>query len=91
MKDVQYFKLRSIEVKLLHQAMDGHVRLKVFDAKWQVSFVLQPAVLSVENTFGILLPSWDLQTCNNHLVAFIDRARVLAEAYGIKGSLPTTL
>merc|ERR1719347_2359867 len=74
LKDVQYFKLRSIEVKLLHQAMDGH-----------------PAVLSVENTFGILLPSWDLQTCNNHLVAFIDRARVLAEAYEIKGSLPTTL
>merc|ERR1712013_296136 len=27
----------------------------------------------------------------NHLVAFIDRARVLAEAYEIKGSLPTTL
>ena len=41
--------------------------------------------------FNIVLGSWDLKTCNNHLVAFIDRARVLAEAYEIKGSLPTTL
>jgi len=77
LRDVQYFKHRTVvEVELLHQALDGH-----------------PAVMSVENTFGIQMPSssWDLPTCNNHLVAFIDRARVLAEAYEIKGSLPSTL
>ena len=34
---------------------------------------------------------WDLKTCNNHLVKFIDRARVLAEAIEKKRSLPTTL
>jgi len=78
LKDVQFFKHKSKEVTLLHQALDGH-----------------PAVMSVENTFGIrplnTFGSWDLQTCNNHLVSFIDRARVLAEAYEIKTSLPTTL
>jgi len=45
------------------------------------------------DTFGIVrtFGSWDLKTCNNHLVNFIDRARVLAEAYEIQGSLPLTL
>merc|ERR1719318_822638 len=50
-----------------------------------------PAEVSAKAIFGIVLGSWDLKTCNNHLVAFIDRARVLAEAYEIKGSLPSTL
>ena len=49
------------------------------------------AAVDARSTFNIVLGSWDLKTCNNHLVAFIDRARVLAEAYEIKGSLPTTL
>ena len=51
----------------------------------------QPAEVIAKDIFGIVLGSWDLKTCNNHLVAFIDRARVLAEAYEIKGSLPSTL
>ena len=54
----------------------------------------QPAAMAeidAKAIFNIVLGSWDLKTCNNHLVAFIDRARVLAEAYEIKGSLPTTL
>jgi len=50
-----------------------------------------PAEVIAKTIFGIDLGSWDLKTCNNHLVAFIDRARVLAEAYEIKGSLPSSL
>ena len=53
--------------------------------------LFQPAEISAKTVFGIVLGSWDLKTCNNHLVSFIDRARVLAEAYEIKGSLPSTL
>ena len=30
----------------------------------------------------------DLKTCNNHLVAFIERARVLAEAIEVKKMYP---
>ena len=51
----------------------------------------KPAEITAKENFGLVLGSWDLKTCNNHLVAFIDRARVLAEAYEIKGSLPSTL
>jgi len=50
-----------------------------------------PAEVVAKSIFGIILGSWDLKTCNDHLVAFIDRARVLAEAYEIKGSLPSSL
>ena len=30
---------------------------------------------------------WDLKECNNRLVTYIDRARVLREAYELKKSL----
>merc|ERR1711970_266174 len=50
-----------------------------------------PADVSAKAIFGIVVGSWDLKTCNDHLVAFIDRARVLAEAYDFKGSLPSSL
>lgn len=56
----------------------------------------QPAVMEeqikVDKKFEAnFSESWDLKTCNNHLVNFIDRARILAEAYDVKESLPSTL
>jgi len=75
LKDVQYFQHRS---------------LVWLDLQHQGKDG-HPAEISAKSNFGIVLGSWDLKTCNNHLVAFIDRARVLAEAYEIKGSLPSTL
>jgi len=50
-----------------------------------------PVEVPAKNIFGIMTSSWDLKTCNNKLVSFIDRARVLAEAYEMKGSLPSIL
>ena len=45
----------------------------------------------VEMIFGPLRPlsydGWDLKECNNRLVTYIDRARVLREAYELKKSL----
>jgi len=79
LKHVQYFQNtdKPVQINLQHQHDDGH-----------------PAELNAKDAYNIVIPSfnsWDLKTCNNHLVAFIDRARVLAEAYEIKGSLPSTL
>jgi len=50
-----------------------------------------PVEVSARSIFGIKTSNWDLKTCNNKLVSFIDRARVLSEAYEIKGSLPSIL
>eukprot|EP00092_Neocalanus_flemingeri_P031793 GFUD01034537.1.p1 GENE.GFUD01034537.1~~GFUD01034537.1.p1 ORF type:complete len:648 (+),score=175.65 GFUD01034537.1:48-1991(+) len=75
MKDVSFFQEKSVKVNLEHQEKNGH-----------------PAEVPAKNIFGIKTSSsWDLKTCNNKLVSFIDRARVLAEAYEMKGSLPTIL
>ena len=48
----------------------------------------------VEMIFGPLRPlnppihdGWDLKECNNRLVTYIDRARVLRQAYELKKSL----
>jgi len=78
LEHVQYFQTRAVvSIELQHQDNDGHPAAM--------------AAVDARAIFNIVLGSWDLKTCNNHLVAFIDRARVLAEAYEIKGSLPTTL
>ena len=50
---------------------------------------MQPKRLSdfeVADLFGIPT-GWDLKECNNRLVTYIDRARVLREAYELKKSL----
>jgi len=81
LKQAQYFQNRSLVwLDLQHQEVDGHpADIMEHIMKTKFSIVLTS------------IHSWDLKTCNNHLVAFIDRARVLAEAYEIKGSLPSTL
>jgi len=81
LKYVQYFQSTGlVQINLQNQHTDGHPA--------------EMAAKEATEVFKIVLTSfnsWDLKTCNNHLVAFIDRARVLAEAYEIKGSLPSTL
>merc|ERR1719431_1492141 len=82
--DVQYFtKKDTVIVELKHQESDGH-----------------PATFPDEQRFIRTLFQWkmptigtglDLKTCNNHLVSFIERARVLAEAYDFKANMPDSL
>ena len=39
----------------------------------------------------LITPFRDLRTCNDKLVSFIEKARVLAEALDVKSSLPEHL
>eukprot|EP00091_Calanus_sinicus_P025320 TRINITY_DN9601_c0_g1_i1.p1 TRINITY_DN9601_c0_g1~~TRINITY_DN9601_c0_g1_i1.p1 ORF type:complete len:239 (-),score=56.25 TRINITY_DN9601_c0_g1_i1:583-1299(-) len=82
--------MAGVRLSLEHVQFFQHRGLVWLDLQHQ-GFDGHPAEVSAKAIFGIVLGSWDLKTCNNHLVAFIDRARVLAEAYEIKGSLPSTL
>ena len=100
LKNVDRFKKLNTEVEIqLHvQEMDGYVSLfsKANLARSKVLF-LQPKRLNdseVEMLFGPLRPlnppihdGWDLKECNNRLVTYIDRARVLRQAYELKKSL----
>lgn len=69
-----------VSVDLQYQEMDGYpVRLTETQLiKW----------------FGPLVTissGWDLKECNNRLVTYIDRARVLRQAYEVKEGLPSHL
>ena len=53
---------------------------------------MQPGALEAETIFGpFVYGTWDLKTCNNHLVNFIEKARVLAEAMDVKRMYPDRL
>jgi len=82
LKNVDRFKKLNTEVEIqLHvQEMDGYPK-RLSDSE-------------VEKIFGPLRPlnppihdGWDLKECNNRLVTYIDRARVLRQAYELKKSL----
>jgi len=79
LKNIDRFRKLGVEVeiKLHFQEMDGYPK-RLSD-------------LEVADLFGPLLPlvqdGWDLKECNNRLVTYIDRARVLREAYELKKSL----
>lgn len=82
LKNVDRFKKLNTEVEIqLHvQEMDGYPK-RLNDSE-------------VEKLFGPLRPlnppthdGWDLKECNNRLVTYIDRARVLRQAYELKKSL----
>ena len=54
--------------------------------------IFQPGALEAETIFGpFVYGTWDLKTCNNHLVNFIEKARVLAEAMDVKRMYPDRL
>jgi len=81
MNEFSYFEKlgRPVEVKLKHQEIDGH-----------------PAKLSyseIDSLFLIRKPDqkMDLKMCNDTLISFIEKARVLSEAIEIKQSLPSSL
>lgn len=77
MKEVQYFQKKELVwISLQAQLLDGH-----------------PGELNVKDVFGVVyhVGSWDLKTCNNHLVNFIEKARVLAEAMEVKKMYPDRL
>jgi len=67
----KFAKLKHVEVKLHVQEMDGYPK-RLTD-------------FEVAEVFG--LSGWDLKECNNRLVTYIDRARVLRQAYELKKSL----
>ena len=46
--------------------------------------ISQPAALEAKTIFGVVYGTWDLKTCNNHLVTLIEKARVLTEAQEVK-------
>jgi len=82
LNNVDRFKKLNTEVEIqLHvQEMDGYPK-RLNDSE-------------VEMLFGPLRPlnppihdGWDLKECNNRLVTYIDRARVLRQAYELKKSL----
>ena len=70
-----------VEIKLHVQEMDGYVSLTSFHNVIILNFLLQPKRLSdgeVVELFGpIRHDGWDLKECNNRLVTYIDKARVL--------------
>jgi hypothetical protein len=51
---------------------------------------LTPVTRTVRTTVG-QSAEMILKDCNNHLLTFIDKARILAQANEIKSSLPTSL
>merc|ERR1712130_134266 len=82
LKYVDRFKKLNTKVEMqLHvQEMDGYPK-RLTDSE-------------VADIFGPLRPlnppihdGWDLKECNNRLVTYIDRARVLRQAYELKKSL----
>jgi len=85
LQDIQYFTMfSSVQLSLMHQDMDGH------PAAYDDEIHLLRKLFHyhyVETVKGSL----DLKSCNNHLVSFIERARVLAEAYDFKNNMPESL
>jgi len=80
LEDLAYFSIHGmVTVELQHQELDGHPA--------------QPSGTWWRTFFGYTYRSgaWDLKTCNNHLVTFIEKARVLAEAYEVKKMYPDHL
>jgi len=67
----KFTKLKNVVIKLHVQEMDGYPK-RLTDVE-------------VVELFG--LSGWDLKECNNRLVTYIDRARVLRQAYELKKSL----
>lgn len=56
--------------------------------------IIQPGEIDQKTwrfLFGYIESGWDLKTCNNHLVTFIEKARVLAEAYEVDRMYPKNL
>jgi len=80
LEELAYFNIDGmVTVELQHQEKDGHPA--------------QPTGTWWRTYFGYSYRSgaWDLKTCNNHLVTFIEKARVLAEAYEVKKMYPDHL
>jgi len=83
LQDVQYFTMyNTVKLELMHQAMDGHPAAY----ENEMNFLRKTFDWHVE-----VKGSLDLKSCNNHLVSFIERARVLAEAYDFQNNMPTSL
>jgi len=82
MRDVQYFtEIKHVTLQTQHQDLDGH----------PAAFFPDPDKLIREWfrwEMPVITSGLDLKSCNNHLLAFIDRVRVLAQAYDFKNNLP---
>jgi len=80
LEDVQFFtNWNTVTLNLMHQHTDGHP--SPYDN----------AKTYLRDMFGFKKDSLDLRSCNNHLVSFIERARVLSEAYDFQKNMPTSL
>jgi len=81
LKNVDRFKKLNTEVEIqLHvQEMDGYPK-RLNDSEVEKLFELRPLNPPIHD-------GWDLKECNNRLVTYIDRARVLRQAYELKKSL----
>jgi len=79
MEEVLYFDANKslVTLDLQAQLADGHPG-EIDQKTWRY-------------IFGYIESGWDLKTCNNHLVTFIEKARVLAEAYEVDNMYPKTM
>jgi len=79
MDEVLFFDANKgrVTMELQAQLADGHPG-EIDQATWRF-------------LFGYIERGWDLKTCNNHLVTFIEKARVLAEAYEVDNMWPRNL
>jgi len=70
----------QVSVDLQVQEKDGYpMRLKDSD------------IIRLFGPLQSITSDWDLKECNNRLVTYIDRARVLRQAYELKQGLPSSL
>jgi len=84
LEDIQYFRKReTVRLELMHQAQDGHPAAYVDE----ISFLRKIFDWYMVSTSSNL----DLKGCNDHLVSFIERVRVLAAAYDFQNNLPSEL
>ena len=96
LKEVQYFQKKELLwIDLQAQLLDGHVscgsNIDLMISNIDIALILQPGALEAKTIFGVMYGTWDLKTCNNHLVNFIEKARVLAEAMDVKRMYPDRL
>jgi len=82
LQEVMFFDemISDVTLELQHQLDDGHPAEPEGYQWWRTFF----GYVKREG-------SWDLKTCNNHLINFIERARVLAEAIEVKAMYPDNL
>ena len=103
MEEVLYFDANKglVTLDLQAQLADGHVStsypLSEEIRSMRLSLwlpLIQPGDIDQKTwryIFGYIESGWDLKTCNNHLVTFIEKARVLAEAYEVDNMYPKTM